>query len=104
MIVDKMKNIKQEIRSLLLQDKKYRDDDALLVCRFYYNKCGGEEVFKTMSAIGLLNLLAAKNLPFPDSITRVRRKLQEQEPELRGDKWAERHALEQETSLEIHNL
>jgi hypothetical protein len=104
MIVDKMKNIKQDIRSLLLQDNRYRDDDALLVCRFYYNKCGGEDAFKTMSAISLLNLLASKALPFPDYITRVRRKLQEQEPELRGTKWAERHSLEEETSLDIHNL
>ena len=104
MIVDKMKKIKQDIKNLLIQDKRYRDDDALLVCRFYYNKCGGEEAFKTMSAINLLNLLAKKSLPFPDSITRVRRKLQEQEPELRGEKWEERHSLEEETSKDIHNL
>ena len=104
MIVEKMKNIKQEIKNLLLQDKRYRDDDSLLVCRYYYNKCGGEEVFKTMSAINLLNLLASKSLPFPDTITRVRRKLQEQFPELRGDKWAERHMLDEQTALAIHNL
>jgi hypothetical protein len=104
MIVNKMKSIKQDIKNLLIQDKRYRDDDALLLCRYYYNRCGGEDAFITMSAINLLNLLANKSLPFPDSITRVRRKLQEQEPELRGDKWEERHALEEETSKEIHNL
>lgn len=104
MIVNKMKSIKQDIKNLLIQDKKYRDDDALLVCRYYYNKCGGDETLKTMSAINLLNLLASKTLPLPDYITRVRRKLQEQNPELRGEKWAERHSLEEETCKEIHDL
>lgn len=103
-MIDKMKNIKQDIRNLLISDDRYKDDDALLVCRYYYNKCGGEETFKTMSALSLLNLLAQKSLPFPDTITRVRRKIQEQEHELRGTKWNERHALEKEVSEHIHEV
>jgi len=104
MIVKQMRKIKNDVRELLVKYPEYRDDDNRLVSAFYYTKYGGREAFEGISAFQFLKDFAEKRFPLPDNITRVRRKLQEKEPELRGEKWAERHKLEQETKTDIHEL
>ena len=104
MIVKQMRKIKDDVRELLVKYPEYRDDDSRLVSAFYYTKYGGREAFEGITAFQFLRDFAEKRFPLPDNITRVRRKLQEQEPSLRGDKWAERHKLESETRDDIIHL
>ena len=99
-----MRKIKGDVRELLIKYPEYRDDDSRLISAFYYTKYGGREAFENISAFQFLKDFAEKRFPLPDNITRVRRKLQEQEPSLRGEKWMERHKLEQETKIDINDL
>lgn len=103
-IVKKMKSIKNDVRELLIRYPEYRDNDNRLIAAFYYVKYGGKETFEQLTAMQFLFDFAEGRFPLPDYITRVRRKLQEQEPSLRGEKWLERHKLEDETREEINEL
>lgn len=104
MIVAKMKGIKNDVRELLIQYPEYRDSDSRLVAAFYYKKYGGRQTFDNLTAMEFLKHFAEGKFPLPDYITRVRRKLQEQCPELRGKAWADRHQLEDDTRQEINEL
>lgn len=104
MIVSKMKSIKNDVRELLMRYPDCRDNDSKLIAIFYYKVYGGKEVFAKTNAETFLKDFANKKLPFPDTITRVRRKLQEQNVELRGEKYKERHGYENETRKDIHKL
>lgn len=99
-----MKSIKEDVRELLMTYPQYRDDDSKLISAFYYLKYGGKEAFESATAFEFLKDFANGRFPFPDSITRVRRKLQEQEPLLRGEKYKERHHLEDDVRKNIHEL
>lgn len=104
MIVKQMRKIKDDVRELLVKYPEYRDDDSRLVSAFYYTKYGGREAFEGISAFQFLKDFAEKRFPLPDNITRVRRKLQEQEPMLRGEMYSKRHALKEGTTKTIHKL
>ena len=104
MIVQKMRTIKDDVRELLIKYPEYRDSDSKLISAFYYFKYGGKDVFENITAFQFLKHFSEGRFPLPDNITRVRRKLQEQEPELRGKVWADRHQLEDDTRKEIHEL
>jgi len=103
-MVEKMKSIKADVRKLLTIYPQYRDDDSKLISAFYYLKYGGREAFENATAFDFLKDFANGRFPFPDTITRVRRKLQEQEPLLRGEKYKERHHLETDVRNNIHEL
>jgi hypothetical protein len=104
MIVKQMKGIKNDVRELLIKYPNYRDSDNRLVSAFYYSKYGGREAFENISAMQFLKDFAEGKFPLPDYITRVRRKLQEQEPILRGDMYNKRHKMEADTTKSIHDL
>jgi hypothetical protein len=102
MSIHKLQSIQDEVKELLTFGAKYRDDDALLVAAYYYKKRGS--ALHTMSAVDFLQLLVNGSLPFPDSITRVRRKLQEKYKDLRGSNYAIRQHLETEVRRDINAL
>jgi hypothetical protein len=104
MIVSKMKSIKEDVRSLLLEHEHYKDNDQKLIAAYYYRHYIKKELPNVKTAVEFLHDLADGKIPSPDTITRVRRKLQETEEELRGKKYKERHQLETETRNEIHEL
>jgi hypothetical protein len=102
-MIYKLKNLSDEIHALLEMKEAYRDDDAKLVCAYYFQRLGGANL-ERMNAIEFLHLLAGGRIPFPDNITRVRRKLQEKHPELRGKEWGKRHILANEVRQNIGDL
>jgi hypothetical protein len=50
-----------------------------------------------------LQLYASNQLPQADVITRARRKVQEEKPNLRGKLWNERHQLKEEVKNNINH-
>lgn len=69
-----------------------RDSDDKLVANFWYKEIVNEGLDpKNMTGQEILQRFADGKLTKPESIMRVRRKLQEEFPELRGKLWAERH-------------
>lgn len=104
MIVKKMKSIKNDVRELLIKYPQYKDNDSKLISAFYFLKYGGRKIFENKTAMQFLTDFANKKFPFPDTITRVRRKLQESEPELRGENYKKRHQHDAEVKKTIHKL
>jgi hypothetical protein len=58
---------------------------------------------KRISARDLLVGMSERKLPHFDSITRMRRKLQEEHQHLRGKRWFERHRIAEEVQRMITN-
>lgn len=99
-----MKNIKEKVKKLLIEYPPYRDDDQRLIATYYYRDLGGKRVIDNMTAFEFLQVFAKGKIPSPDNITRVRRRLQEQHPELRGEKYNKRHSIEEDVRKDIHEL
>lgn len=98
----KIESLTKGVRNLLEKDEKYRDDDALLVAAYYYERRGKE--LHRITAVNFLQMLVDGILPFPDNITRARRKLQEHNPHLRGKIYKIRQELEKEVREGINEL
>tara|TARA_R100001163_G_C4986854_1_gene140910 strand:- start:250 stop:525 length:276 start_codon:yes stop_codon:yes gene_type:complete len=69
---------------LLESNKKYRKSDPVLMARLWYDHLSHK--INSMTALDLLMELSKGNLPNWESNTRVRRKLQEDYPELKDEK------------------
>lgn len=84
--------LKNEVRDYLKTSKECRESDEVLcaaIWRSQINKMQG------MNLYSFISLYEHKKVATAGSITRVRRLLQEQNPELRGSNWTKRHELEQ---------
>lgn len=103
-IIKKMKTIKADVRELLELKKEYRDSDSRLITAFYYRKCGGKKYFANKTALEFLYAIAYGKLPLPDTITRVRRRLQEQDPSLRGNDYQKRKMHQKDVRENIKNV
>jgi hypothetical protein len=103
-IVNKMKSIKEDVRELLELRKEYRDSDSRLITAYYYKKFGGKGYFNNKTALDFLRALSSGKFPLPDTITRVRRRLQEQNPSLRGDTYKIRQLYRSDVRKEIKHL
>ena len=89
-----------EVEKFLTKYPVLRDNDEKLMA----NTWGiyiGEKDLNDMSAEDLLSALSHGTLPSYESISRCRRKLQEECPNLRGDKWHERHKRADNIKMEI---
>jgi hypothetical protein len=98
-----MKLIKDKVAFILQNKPKVRDDDNMLLASFFVYEIGMDKV-NEMNAMDLLKMIAYGQLPSTESIRRVRQKLQEQNPELRGEKYYERAHLGNNMRDEIKTL
>lgn len=73
-----------------------KDDDGILLAHFW-----SEESKKIPTKAGFIHALANKELTSAETITRCRRKLQEENPELRGKRYYERQGLAEKVSEEM---
>jgi hypothetical protein len=90
-IITKLAKVKQILTVL----PEARDDDRLLIDSFWrYEK---PLLFSFQSGDAVMRAFVNGELSMPDDITRARRKVQEQYPELRGTKWRQK----QRTAAEV---
>jgi hypothetical protein len=75
-----------EIQRLLNKYKHLRDSDNKLIATYWFNeiKEKGQNIYE-MSAFDFLKLYSDSKLTNAETIRRMRAKLQEEKPELRGD-------------------
>lgn len=99
--MSKILNVVDEVKRLLTHYKHLRDDDRKLVANIWYGVIGDP---KKLSGLDLLKLYVEKKIPDSESITRARRKLQEEIEELRGDLWYKRHNRQRAAINEIKNI
>jgi hypothetical protein len=94
-----MERVKEVVLDLLKQDAKYRDSDRKLCCKVWSIEMGGNIERGEMTAYQFLCEYSKSNsdskLSNVASIERVRRKLQEEFPELRGKNYKGKKAEEE---------
>lgn len=81
-------SLKEKVRGLLEDCIKYRDSDLLLIARIWHEQTtkSGEFTALEMEVVTrFLKLVRDKSLPNPESIRRIRCKLQEEFTFLRGN-------------------
>jgi hypothetical protein len=101
--IDKIKSIKSEVENMLYKSPASRDSDDKLVCNIWYNRIGKDKI-EQMTAMELLTIISEGKLPSYDNISRARRKLQEDNVNLRGESYKERHNQEAGVRANISNI
>ena len=101
----KIKELTAIIHQLLIHDPRYRDSDALLV-----NRVQRDELINmgldvgSMSLNDFFRIRYEKKISSEDSITRLRREVQEYYPETRGDKYKKRQSKQAEVQEDLHDV
>lgn len=101
-MLQKIKNIQDVVKDALIRYPKYRDDDNKLVAYIWWKHLKKNNIPEDIIAMDFLQLYAKNELPQADAITRARRKVQEENPELRGELYNERHQLKEEVKNNIN--
>ena len=99
-----MKIFKQKdiVTKLLNEYPELRDNDSRLVANVWLHELQGLELnHNKISAGKFLHLYATGQLTASDSITRLRRKLQEENIELRGEKYNKRQNRVTNVQMEL---
>jgi len=102
--MEKMHQIKPKVLRLLIDKPHLRDDDNRLIANILLNEAGGIDAMQKMSAYEFLHHFSAGKFTNFESIRRVRAKLQEQYPELRGKSYKERQKKGSDTTISIKKL
>jgi len=90
--------IKENVKQLLIEHKELRDNDNKL-CYFYYRDfC---EFTETHTLLYFYMTRERYKLPSEQTITRLSRQLQEQNPELRGKEWEKRQRKVKKVQKEL---
>ena len=84
----KLFSMTDDVKKMLIKYPPLRDDDERLMANIWNSHIGNLE---DVDGKEILHMLANHELPSVESISRCRRKLQEKCPNLRGEKWYERH-------------
>jgi hypothetical protein len=103
-MLKKMNQIKTSVKNLLTKRPELRDDDNRLIANIYLEEAGGIVALQNMSALQFLGEFSKGTFSNTESIRRVRQKLQEDNPELRGNKYQNRKKLGEDISTEIKHL
>ena len=97
MEITMIKALEKLVSELLISHPITRDDDHKLACMVWIRELGGGDVVRGMDAWTFLAIFNKHELSNFKSISRCRRKLQELDEGLRGDKYKYR----QQRKLEV---
>ncbi len=81
------------VKQLLERDADLRDNDNRLIANVWAHQMRPKQL-ANMCAVDFVRMIAGGSFKAAESITRCRRKLQEEQPELRGSRYHERRSLE----------
>jgi len=97
-----MKGSKEKVLYLLRNYPSLRDSDTKLLATYWHNELNRNS--KNISGFEVLEKMANGELTKSESIRRVRQKIQEENPELRGELWSKRQILKEEIQQNIFKL
>ena len=97
----KVTKLVDRVTRLLTVKSDLRDNDRRLTCNIWWKSVSNPELLMFEDFI---ELYIKGNVPESDSITRCRRKVQEEKKELRGKSWDLRHGLEDTMIKEIREI
>ena len=89
------------VTRLLTVESDLRDNDRRLICNIWWKSVSNPELLMFEDFI---KLYIKGDVPESDSITRCRRKVQEENKELRRKSWDLRHGLEDAVKEEIKEI
>ena len=89
------------VTGLLTAKADLRDNDRRLTCNIWWKSVSNTELLMFEDFI---NLYIKGKIPESDSITRCRRKIQQENEDLRGESWDLRHGLEDAIKDELREL
>lgn len=95
-----MTSIKPKVEKLLEEHPHLRDDDNKLISNIWFNEV---ENIADLSAMKFLKIFAEGNLTSPESIRRMRQKLQEENENYRGENYKARHKEKETVKNNINN-
>jgi len=92
----KIKKNEDRITNLLMKNKELRDDDMRLLANVWYQELN-EQGFNTLkNAQEFLKYMSQGKLSNPSSVRRCRAKIQELQPNLRGESYSVRQTKRKE--------
>lgn len=94
-------DIKQTVIDLLNQYSEFKDNDQQLVAWFWKLEMEAHGYPSSMPTQTFFKLMAFGKLTSSETITRVRRLVQEENPSLRGKKYNERQAKQEKVKHEL---
>lgn len=94
-------DIKQTVIELLEQYSDFKDNDQQLVAWFWKLEMEAHGYPSSMPTQTFFKLMAFGKLTSSETITRVRRLVQEENPSLRGKKYIERQAKQEKVKKEL---
>nr|HAD51885.1 hypothetical protein [Algoriphagus sp.] len=100
----KDKKLRQRIEEILVSLPHCRDDDSRLIANIWQRQMieqYGEQYYSKMSARDLLTEFTKGKLSSPESIRRIRQKIQEKQILLRGQTYHQRQRHQSEVKKEI---
>ena len=98
----KLNKCKELVTDILTEKPETRDNDFLLVQEVWKKQSGFIDLLS--QPVGLLFELMENKLSDSSSIKRMRRKLQELCPNLRGIKYAKRHKAQEDVMYDLNTL
>jgi hypothetical protein len=99
-----LKDTKQKVKSLLIKYSHLRDSDERLIATYWMIEAGSKDALDSMTATQFLHNFVSGAYTNPESIRRVRQKLQEENESLRGKNYFKRQKLKENVRNEIRNL
>ena len=97
----KIAKLVDRVTRLLTVKSDLRDNDRRLTCNIWWKSVSNPELLMFEDFI---KLYIDGKVPESDSITRCRRKVQEENEELRGESWDLRHGLEDVVKEELREI
>lgn len=92
----------EKVEMLLIKYPQLKDNDNRLIAFFWYNQIGKK--INDISGYDFLKYFSNGNLTNPETIRRIRQKLQEKNPGLRGEKYNNRKSAGDDFRKNINDL
>ncbi len=91
-----LKELAKKVHDILVNNPSTRDDDRLLIVELWSSESLSD------SSKDFFDEMLKGYVSFPDTVTRVRRKLQEKNESLRGEKWVARHKMQRDITEDLN--
>lgn len=102
---DQLKELTTKVKDLLTHDVRYRENDALLVNRIQRDEMIAQNFdVNVMTLNDFFRIRLEKKVSSGDSITRIRREVQEYYPETRGENYKKRQSQQADVIEDLHEV
>ena len=94
--------MQDKVKSILTIKRQCRDNDVYLIYEIWAKELSKYNLnIKNMHLVPILKMWHNKEISHPSAIMRARRKVQEENPETRGDLWEKRHKEQKQVQEDL---